>query len=33
MIQTSQDRLEELGCKILFQFDTGYKYIRRRLGR
>ena len=28
-----EDRLEELGCKILFQFDTGYKYIRHRLGR
>lgn len=26
-----QDRLEEMGCKILFQFDRGIEYIRSRL--
>ena len=26
-----QDRLEEMGCKILFRFDDGIGYIRHRL--
>ena len=27
-----QDRLEGMGCKILFRFDAGIGYIRHRLG-
>lgn len=27
-----EDRLEEMGCKILFQFDAGIGYIRHGLG-
>ena len=28
-----QDKLEVLGCKILFQFDAGLGYIQHRLSR